>query len=87
MALSSKKSKRIYATGSEEDVSSPFYVDAVREASASESYAKGRHTVDREYFYSHQEIFYQFKLMDEDMDEIRRFATGSGEINVDGGLF
>ena len=29
----------------------------------------------------------ELKLIEEDIDEIRRFATGSGEINVNGGSF
>jgi hypothetical protein len=32
-------------------------------------------------------VLFQLQLIEEDIDEIRRFATGSGEIDVDGGSF
>ena len=45
------------------------------------------HILDDAKFEQTKELQYQFKLIQEDIDEVRRFATGSGEIDVDGGSF
>ena len=87
MALKSKRNtKIIYTTGSG-NTNDKFFINAATEASASASYASGTHTKFPETINTFGHIYYQLKLIDEDMEEIRRFATGSGEINVDGGSF
>ena len=87
MSLKSKKNKKsIYITGSGNS-SDRLFIDAGTEASASASYARGDHILNEHYKHTMGPIFYQLKLIDEDMEEIRRYATGSGEIDVDGGSF
>ena len=87
MALETKKNRNIYETASGAITSSRLYIDAGREASASASYASGMHILDDAKFEQTKELQYQFKLIQEDIDEVRRFTTGSGEISVDGGSF
>tara|TARA_B100000287_G_scaffold408529_1_gene434984 strand:+ start:760 stop:1020 length:261 start_codon:yes stop_codon:yes gene_type:complete len=86
MALRDKKSKPLYKTGSA-NASDPFFLNAGSEASASASYARGTHIKEPTTRMNLAPIMYQLKLIDEDIEEIRRFNTGSGEIDVDGGSF
>lgn len=87
MALGTKRTtKSIYVTGSGNS-SDILFLDAGTEASASASYARGDHIINPRFKHNMGALMYQLKLIDEDMEEIRRFATGSGEIDVDGGSF
>ena len=85
MALGDKKRfKKIYE---KVDINDKKFLASSKETEASSSYALGEHIRDPEIFAITKPILFQLQLIEEDIDEVRRFATGSGEINVDGGVF
>tara|TARA_R100000697_G_scaffold100782_1_gene113160 strand:- start:621 stop:878 length:258 start_codon:yes stop_codon:yes gene_type:complete len=85
MALGPKRRpKRIYERV---DTNDKKFISATKETEASASYALGEHLRDDSHFEITKPILFQLQLIEEDIDEIRRFATGSGEIDVDGGSF
>ena len=85
MALADqKRKKKIYE---KVDTSDKKYLTTAKETEASASYVLGEHIRDNEIFGITKPILYQLQLLEEDIEEIRRFATGSGEIDVDGGSF
>ena len=85
MALREKKRpKKIYE---KVDTTDKKFLSVARETKASASYASGEPLRDNETFDIVKPVLFQLQLIEEDIDEIRRFATGSGEIDVDGGSF
>jgi hypothetical protein len=87
MAIKEVKQKSTFITGSSEVTSSVFYLDATREGEASSSFARADHISHKGYFSQHKALIYQIKALGDDVEELRRVATGSGELNVDGGSF
>lgn len=77
MALKSKKQQKLYVTGSGDITGSVFFIDAATEASASASFAKGTHIQNRHYFNQNKALFFQLKLVEQDIDEMRRFTEQS----------
>tara|TARA_Y100000004_G_C8811240_1_gene367767 strand:- start:74 stop:331 length:258 start_codon:yes stop_codon:yes gene_type:complete len=69
------------------DTNDKRFLSTDKETAASASFVLGEHIRDRAVFEITKPILFQLKLIEEDIDEIRRFATGSGEINVNGGSF
>ena len=69
------------------DTNDKRFLSTDKETEASASFVLGEHVRDIAIFEITKPILFQLKLIEEDIDEIRRFATGSGEINVNGGSF
>ena len=69
------------------DTNDKRFISTDKETAASASFVLGEHIRDNAVFEVTKPILFQLKLIEEDIDEIRRFATGSGEINVNGGSF
>lgn len=85
MALKSKKGKKLYEKTKTDD---PLFVKPSLQTKMSQSYVEGEHLHDLDFFGgAGRAIIYQLNELNDDMEEIRRFGTGSGEINVDGGSF
>ena len=84
MALGDEKKKKIYE---KRNATSKYYVSDANQTKMSASYASAEHLRDNHTFEVMKPFLYTIQLLEEDIDEIRRFATGSGEINVDGGVF
>ena len=85
MALREKKRpKQIFE---KVDTSSKKFLSSAKQTDISSSYAAGEHIKDPAIFEITKPFLFQLQLIEEDIDEIRRFVTGSGEINVDGGAF
>lgn len=85
MALADKKRpKKIYE---KVDTNDKKFLSTAKETKASASYASGDHLRDNQSFDIIKPVLFQLHLIEEDIDEIRRFTTGSGEIDVDGGSF
>lgn len=85
MALDSKKSLRTYT---KTDTNSRLYITAAQHTAMSASYAAGEHIEDMDFLDGGgKSLLYQINTIIDDIDELRRFGTGSGEISVDGGAF
>ena len=84
MALGNIKKKKIYE---KTDSGDKYFLNATKQTAISASYAAAEHINDTEVFEATKPLLFQMQLIEEDIDEIRRFTTGSGEINVDGGSF
>ena len=85
MALGSKKQRKIYEKTTTSD---PFFITGSKQLEMSRSFAAGAHIKNPLFFENGgSAVIYQIKEMQEDIEELRRFGTGSGEINVDGGSF
>ena len=71
------------------NTNSKFFLPANEQTKLSASYADVLHLSSSHWFEdeANKAVLYQLQLIEEDIDEIRRFATGSGEIDVDGGSF
>lgn len=89
MALANKKQKTLY---DKSDSNSKFYMTNDKETRFSSSFANGDHIQDEAIADTVAPLIYQLKLMEEDIDELRRYitneATGSAvksikEVNVD----
>ena len=75
MALKDKYQKKLYETGSSGDVTeSAFWITGSLEEEASRSFASGYHIQNRFYFKKNKAIIYQLKLIEQDIDELRRFT-------------
>mgnify|MGYP003119473397 CR=1 FL=1 len=85
MALGEKRRpKKIYE---KVDTTDKKFISTQKQTDISSSYAQGEHIQDPAIFEIAKPLIFQIQLIEEDIDEIRRFATGSGEIDVDGGSF
>ena len=84
MALRDQKKKKIYEKVNSGD---KYFINATKQAQISASYAKAEHLNDAGIFEITNPFIFQIQLLEEDIDELRRFGTGSGELNVDGGSF
>ena len=84
MALGNVKKKKIYE---KTDSGDKYFLSATKQTAISASYAAAEHLTDTELFEATKPLLFQMQLIEEDIEEIRRFATGSGEIDVDGGSF
>ena len=84
MVLRNQKKKKIYEKVNSGD---KYFINATKQAAVSASYAKAEHLNDLGIFEMTKPLIFQMQLLEEDIDELRRFGTGSGEINVDGGSF
>ena len=82
MALANKKQKTLY---DKSDSNSKFYMTNDKETRFSSSFANGDHIQDEAISDTVAPLIYQLKLMEEDIDELRRYitneATGSA-VNV-----
>ena len=84
MGLGSKKNFKIFE---KRDASDKYFVSNSDQTRMSSSYASAEHIKDAHTFETMKPILFQLQLIEEDIDEIRRFSTGSGEIDVNGGVF
>ena len=84
MGLGSKKNHKIYE---KRNASDKYFVSNSDQTRMSESYASAEHLKDAHTFETMKPFLFQLQLIEEDIDEIRRHATGSGEISVNGGSF
>ena len=82
-----KRQKNIYVTGSD-NTSSPFYLTDDEERRMSASFAEGTHISYPSWFNNpgNKAFIYQLKLMEQDIDELRRLNDDK-EIDMDGGSF
>tara|TARA_Y100001973_G_C5138650_1_gene301731 strand:- start:514 stop:786 length:273 start_codon:yes stop_codon:yes gene_type:complete len=90
MAIKIKKQKKIYVTGSSGDITgSIHYVTASLETKMSQSFAAAEHLKDRHWITNkgNRAFVYQLKLMEQDIDEIRRYTVDDKEQDIDGGSF
>ena len=90
MAFKSRKhseKRKMFATGSEERESAKFFISSSHLASASASFAKADYLVDFDYFETNKALIYGMKMIEEDLDEIRRGVVDDNEIDINGGSF
>ena len=71
------------------NANSKFFLSNSEQTKLSASYADVLHLSSSHWFEddANKAVLYQLQLIEEDIDEIRRHATGSGEISVNGGSF
>ena len=87
MSIKSKKTKKLYVTGSSGDITgSVFYISSSKEEEASSSFAKGSHIRNSTYFNQNKAVIYQLKLIEQDIDEIHEHMD-ERKTDVDGGAF
>ena len=86
MALSPKK---IIKSFEKQNKESKYFLTGSVITELSSSYVGATHIESSDWFYDqgNQSILYQLQLLEEEIDEIRRFVTGSGELNVNCGSF
>ena len=72
MALANKKQKSLY---NKSDSNSKFYMTNDKETRFSSSFANGDHIQDEAIADTVAPLIYQLKLMEEDIDELRRYIT------------
>ena len=85
MALGGKKLRKIYEKS---DTNDPKFISGSVQLEMSRSFAKGAHLKNPLFFENGgKAIVYQIKEIQEDIEELRRTTTGSGELSVDGGSF
>lgn len=85
MALGNKKLRKIYE---KTDTNDPKFISGSVQLEMSRSFAAGSHIKNPIFFENGgKAIIYQIKEIQEDIEELRRFGTGSGELSVDGGSF
>jgi len=85
MALQNKKQRKIYE---KTDTNDPKFITGSKQIEMSRSFAAGAHLKNPLFFENGgKAIVYQIKEIQEDVDELRRTITGSGELSVDGGSF
>lgn len=78
MALKDKKIKRLYETGSSGDITgSVFWISSSVEEEASASFASAEHINNSKFFNENKAVIYQLKLIEQDIDELRRFTEES----------
>jgi hypothetical protein len=83
MALGNKKINKIYEKSNTAD---RRYLSGAQIRKISQSYASAEYIKDRETFDTVSPIIYQLQLIEDDIFELRRHLTGSGEL-LDGGSF
>ena len=75
MALAEeKRPKKIYE---KRDTTDKRYISSAKETEASASYVSGDHIRDNEIFDITKPLLYQMQLLEEDIDELRRYTTSS----------
>ena len=85
MALASKKQTRLLEKS---DTNSKFFKSTSEITSMSASFAQGEHLIIPHYFDENKALIYQLDLMQEEIDELRRYvtneATGSAVKSIAG---
>ena len=76
MALNNKQNKKIYER---RDSSDKYYLSDAAQAKISSSYAKADHIEDTAALRTLGPIIFQMKLIEDDIDELRRTTTSSAE--------
>ena len=86
MGTAPLKQEKIFETS---NTSSKYYLTSAQISTLSASYAEATHLSSSHYFEdeANQALLYQLQLMEEDINELRRVSTGSGELSVNGGSF
>ena len=86
MALADKKYKKIFEKVNTND---KYFISSDKQTEISTSYAAASHLNNVHWIEdeTNQAVLFQLQLIEEELDELRRFSTGSDGINVDGGSF
>ena len=80
MALGERKKQKIFEKS---DSGDKHFLSSAKQTEISASYANAEHLLDESILYSTGAIMYQIQLIEEDLDELRRYVTASMTIESD----